>query len=113
MNGINTQGENIADNGGLKQSYNAYVKWTKENGPEPRLPGLQQYSPEQMFWIAAAQTWCAVDRPEYMTLRITNGVHAPDKFRVIGSVTNLEQFAKDFNCPADARMNPKQKCTVW
>lgn len=59
---MNTQGENIADNGGIKESYLAYKKWAKSNGPEPRLPGLN-YSPEQMFWISAAQTWCAVYRP--------------------------------------------------
>lgn len=62
MNGINTQGENIADNGGIKESYLAYQRWTEENEPEPRLPGLD-YSPQQMFWISAAQTWCSVYRP--------------------------------------------------
>ncbi|XP_008479985.1 neprilysin-2-like [Diaphorina citri] len=57
LNGINTQGENIADNGGIKEAYNAYNVWTGEHGEEPRLPGLQQYSPRQMFWISAASTW--------------------------------------------------------
>lgn len=62
MNGINTQGENIADNGGIKESYRAYKKWIKENGAEKRLPGLE-YTPEQLFWVSAAQTWCSVYRP--------------------------------------------------
>lgn len=61
LNGINTQGENIADNGGIKESYIAYKRWVEKNGEEPKLPGLN-YSPEQMFWISAAQTWCAVYR---------------------------------------------------
>lgn len=55
-------GENIADNGGIKESYLAYQKWEEDNGPEPRLPGLE-YTPQQMFWISAAQTWCSVYRP--------------------------------------------------
>lgn len=59
------------------------MKLISKNGTEQRLPGLQQYTPEQMFWIAAAQTWCSIDRSEYMRLRILNGVHAPDKYRVI------------------------------
>jgi neprilysin len=62
LNGINTQGENIADNGGLKEAYVAYTRWVSKNGEEPRLPGLD-YSPDQLFWIAAAQNWCAVNRP--------------------------------------------------
>lgn len=62
LNGINTQGENIADNGGIKEAYRAYKKWVEENGPEPQLPGLD-YSPEQLFWLSAAQTWCSLYRP--------------------------------------------------
>ena len=62
LNGILTQGENIADNGGLKLAYLAYQKWVEKNGPEPKLPGLK-YTPQQMFWISAAQMCCAVHDP--------------------------------------------------
>jgi neprilysin len=62
LNGINTQGENIADNGGIKEAYFAYKKFVKQNGEEAPLPGLN-YTSNQLFWISAAQTWCSVSRP--------------------------------------------------
>ncbi|XP_011866367.1 PREDICTED: membrane metallo-endopeptidase-like 1 isoform X1 [Vollenhovia emeryi] len=112
LNGINTQGENIADNGGIKEAYFAYREWVKRNKPEPRLPGLP-YSPEQLFWISAANSWCSKYRPEAMKLRITTGFHSPSEFRVRGPLSNMEEFSRDFNCPVGSRMNPEKKCTVW
>ncbi|KAK4879936.1 hypothetical protein RN001_008082 [Aquatica leii] len=112
LNGINTQGENIADNGGIKESYLAYNSWEKRNGPEPKLPGLN-YTPQQMFWISAANTWCSVYRPETLKLRVLTGYHSPGNFRVLGPLSNQDQFAQDFNCPLGSTMNPRHKCRVW
>lgn len=55
MNGMTTLGENMADNGGLQQAYKAYRRYTHTHGEEKRLPGLQQYSPDQLFFIAFAR----------------------------------------------------------
>nr|XP_033323580.1 neprilysin-2 isoform X1 [Megalopta genalis] len=112
LNGINTQGENIADNGGIKEAYLAYKKWVERNHKESRLPGLP-YTPEQLFWISAANTWCSKYRPEAMKLRITTGFHSPGKFRVLGPLSNMEEFSEDFNCPVGSKMNPEKKCSVW
>ncbi|EDW13650.2 neprilysin-2 isoform X3 [Drosophila mojavensis] len=112
LNGINTQGENIADNGGVKESYIAYKRWVEKHGEEPKLPGLD-YTPQQMFWISAGQTWCAKYRKESLKMRITTGVHSPSEFRVLGSLSNMKDFAKDFQCPEGSPMNPVQKCEVW
>lgn len=112
MNGVHTQGENIADNGATKQSYRAYKRWEKLHGKETKLPGLP-YSTEQMFWISAAQIWCAYDRPEFMKVKIRTDSHALEQFRVIGSLGNNDDFARDFNCPVGSPMNPTNKCEVW
>ncbi|VVD05133.1 neprilysin-2 [Leptidea sinapis] len=113
LNGVNTQGENIADNGGIKEAYYAYQAWTKRHGEEPRLPGLENFSPRQMFWLSAASTWCSVYRNEAIKLRITTGFHAPGRFRVLGPLSNMDEFATDFNCPPGSPMNPHKKCKVW
>ncbi|XP_026683285.1 neprilysin-2-like [Diaphorina citri] len=113
LNGVNNQGENIADNGGMKEAYNAYVNWAATHPAEPRLPGLQNFTPQQMFWISAASTWCSKHRPETLKLRITTGFHSPGEFRVLGPVSNLESFSRDFQCPSGSRMNPVHKCKVW
>ncbi|XP_015116946.1 neprilysin-2 isoform X2 [Diachasma alloeum] len=112
LNGINTQGENIADNGGIKEAYLAYNDWSARNGQEPMLPGLP-YTPRQMFWISAANTWCSVYRPEALKLRITTGFHSPGEFRILGPLSNMPEFAEDFKCPVGSKMNPENKCAVW
>ncbi|KAJ6647387.1 Neprilysin-2 [Pseudolycoriella hygida] len=110
VNGVNTQGENIADNGGIKEAYRAYQRWAANN-PEPKLPGLD-YTPKQMFWISAAQVWCSVRRKEMLKTQVTTGVHSPARFRVNGPMSNTKEFANDFNCASGTPMNPKKKCAV-
>ncbi|KAL7013331.1 hypothetical protein ACKWTF_015335 [Chironomus riparius] len=112
LNGINTQGENIADNGGVKEAYRAYQKFVAKNGPEKKLPGLK-YTPNQLFWISEAQIWCSVYRPESMKLYIKINEHSPGQFRVLGPLSNMKEFSKDFNCPIGSPMNPAHKCEVW
>ncbi|KAL7013332.1 hypothetical protein ACKWTF_015336 [Chironomus riparius] len=112
LNGINTQGENIADNGGVKEAYRAYQKFVAKNGSEKKLPGLK-YTSNQLFWISYAHNWCSVHRPESMKLRITTKHHSPGQFRIIGPLSNMKEFSKDFNCPIGSPMNPAHKCEVW
>jgi neprilysin len=113
LNGVITQGENIADNGGLKLAYSAYIASVKKSATkDPVLPGLP-FSPEQLFWISAAQTWCSVERPEVKKLMILTDNHALGRYRVLGTLTNSDEFAKDFNCAWNSPMNPPNKCVVW
>lgn len=112
INGINTQGENIADNGGLKLAYWAYQAWKKQNGYDVILPGLP-YTSDQLFWISSASVWCGKYRPEDLKLRILSGYHSPPKFRVVGTLSNMPEFSKDFSCPQSSQMNPVKKCSVW
>lgn len=54
LNGKNTLGENIADNGGLHESYNAFKAREAEYGPAPTLADLPKLSGEQLFFISYA-----------------------------------------------------------
>lgn len=112
INGINTQGENIADIGGVKEAYYAYEAWEKKNGVEPSLPGLN-YTSRQLFWIAGGTIWCEKMRPESQIKQVLTDPHAPGKYRVIGQVSNTAEFARDFGCPLGSNMYPRNTCTVW
>jgi predicted metalloendopeptidase len=109
LNGQQTQGENIADNGGLRESYKAYM----DNIPkQPRLPGVD-FTEEQMFFLSFSQIWCSVFKPEGVDDYIDNGVHSPGRYRVIGTLQNNEVFNDAFNCPPGSYMNRDVKCKIW
>lgn len=113
LNGKNTQGENIADNGGIHESFRAYMRSVESLGKEPSLPGLSQFTNEQMFFVSYAQVWCEIQTPEHLLGQILGDPHSPGKFRVIGPLGNSEDFQREFSCPADAPMNRVDKCKLW
>ncbi|VDM33089.1 unnamed protein product [Toxocara canis] len=80
---------------------------------EKRLPGLEEYTNDQIFFMSYAQTWCGHSKPEAMIRQILTDPHAPSRFRVNGVVVNQPEFAKAFNCPIGSPMNPKKRCVVW
>jgi len=112
LNGINTQGENIADNGGIKEAYLGYQNYVSDHGDESQLPG-HDYSARQMFWISFGQVWCSKYKDGTLKSRILTGVHSPGAFRIKGPLSNNPDFARDFKCKVGSKMNPAKKCTVW
>ncbi|GFN96416.1 endothelin-converting enzyme 1 [Plakobranchus ocellatus] len=112
LNGINTQGENVADNGGLKESYRAYKKMTMEKDDAKLLPGLK-LTHDQLFFLAFAQLWCHKSTKARAIVDVSNGVHSPGNFRLMGTLQNSPDFAKAYKCPVGSPMNPEKKCSVW
>lgn len=113
MNGTQTLGEDQADIVGMKLAYNAYRRWTHQHGAEKPLPGVI-LSPKQSFWFSTAQRrFCSVYTPDALAKLIRSDVHTIDEFRVIGPLSNLADFANDFNCPVGTPMNPAKKCELW
>ncbi|OWA53334.1 Membrane metallo-endopeptidase-like 1 [Hypsibius exemplaris] len=115
LNGNLTSGENIADNGGVKEAFMAFKQYLRRlNDTLPALlPGLENLSAEKVYFLASAQTWCGYYRPEYMTNNILMSVHSPYPFRVMGPLSNLPEFADAFSCPVGSPMNPVKRAGVW
>ncbi|XP_068917634.1 neprilysin-4 isoform X1 [Tenebrio molitor] len=113
MDGFITQGENIADNGGLKQAFRAYEMWISNNpDADEQLPGIN-LTGKQLFFLNFAQVWCGKQRIDAVKSRLKIAVHSPGIFRVIGTLSNSEDFARIYSCPINSGMNPSEKCSLW
>ncbi|CAF0895927.1 unnamed protein product [Rotaria sordida] len=109
-----TQGEDIADNGGLRGAFFAYQKWAANNkNVDKRLPGLQKYSSEQLFFINYAYNWCIKMTNAYAVNRLRIDVHSLDQFRVTGPTSNFDEFDRAFGCTPGQGNSRKDKCSVW
>ena len=93
VNGEATQGENIADLGGIQLGWDAFTK-TEEYKEGKTLGG---YTPAQRYFIGWALSWMNQIRPENLAMRVKTDVHAPSFLRVIGPVTNLPEFYEAYD----------------
>uniref|UniRef100_A0A915LMX9 Peptidase M13 C-terminal domain-containing protein n=1 Tax=Meloidogyne javanica TaxID=6303 RepID=A0A915LMX9_MELJA len=80
-----TQGENIADNGGMRAAYNAMEIALEKNSiaSQQKLKGLEEFSAEQLFFInyAFVGSWCTNQRPEAAIFGAVYDVHSPPEAR--------------------------------
>lgn len=111
LNGALTQGENIADLGGLRVSYAALQK-ALAGKATPKLDG---YTPEQRFFISHALVWRDIMRPAEAVRRARVDPHSPGRWRVNGPLSNLDEFAKAFDVPEGApmRRTADKRVTIW
>lgn len=115
VNGRLTLGENIADQGGLLIAYAALEKRLDELGPDARRP-IDGFTPEQRFFLAFARSWRQNAREEYLKLIVQTDAHAPARFRCLGVVRNLPEFAAAFGLePGSVPMSlaPEERALVW
>ncbi|MEO6995090.1 MAG: M13 family metallopeptidase [Lacunisphaera sp.] len=92
INGQQTLGENIADIGGLRVSYEAFKLATAGK----KLTSIDGFTPDQRFFIAFAQSWRTNERPEQLRLQIASDLHSPARWRVLGPVANFPEFRDAF-----------------
>jgi len=100
LDGNLTLGENIADNGGIRESFLAFKKWKKENIEEKdiKLPGLQNFSEEQLFFLGFSQVWCGKYTKARAVQLLKTDPHSPGEFRVKIPGLNYEEFGKAYKC---------------
>ena len=57
--------------------------------------------------------WCARHTDKHASHQVRNDEHAPERFRVLGPLSNSREFSEAFSCPANSGMNPEEKCRIW
>ena len=110
-NGSLTQGENIADHGGLKVAFQAFKNATKDNP----LPDKDGYTPEQRFFLAYATVWGQNITEAEIRNRTKSDSHALGKWRVDGALPQIDAWYEAFNIqPSDPMYIEKEKrVNVW
>lgn len=111
VNGNLTQGENLADVGGLAIAYQAF-KNTQQGKGDAKIDG---FTPDQRFFLAFGQVWRIKNRDETLRMRISTDPHSPEMYRVNGPVSNNDAFYKAFNVkPGDKLYRPEnERVRVW
>lgn len=111
VNGEMTQGENIADLGGLTMAYHAYKKSLKGKSSDV----INGFTGEQRFFISWCQGWKGVTRDEELKRLITVDYHSPGYFRAWGPLTNLQEFYDAFGVKPGDKMYvaPEKRVEVW
>jgi putative endopeptidase len=111
LNGELTEGENIADNGGLAIAYAAFKK-TDQGKSNEKIDG---FTPDQRFFLSHAQVWKIKTRKERLiTMALTNP-HSSPMWRVNGPVSNMPAFYEAFHVqPSDPMYRPDSlRVKIW
>ena len=80
-----------------------------------RRKTIDGFTPEQRFFLSYATEWHDSLRPQYLRLIVQTDPHSPDKFRVNGPLSNLDEFAKAFGIPEGSPMRRPvaDRVSIW
>jgi|SRR5690242_14701008 len=111
LNGQLTEGENIADIGGITIAYAAFKK-TAEGKSEKKIGGL---TPDQRFFTAYAEIWRSKTRPEAEREQVMTDPHSTSMYRVNNALSDISAFYSAFKVkPSDKMYEPDSlRAQVW
>jgi putative endopeptidase len=111
INGKLVNGESVADLGGATIALRAYEK-SLQGKPRQTIDG---FTPEQRFFLGFAQVWGENMSPQEATRRALTDPHAQGPFRVNGTVQNMPEFWKAYNCTDSDKMvrEAAKRCAIW
>ncbi len=62
--------------------FKAYKKWSqRQENVDKKLPGLDKYTAEQLFFISFGHVWCTKMTDQYAKNQVLLDVHSPPQFR--------------------------------
>lgn len=111
INGNATQGENIADLGGIVLGLDAFKK-TEQYKKGEKINGL---TPVQRYFLGYALGWLGQEREEVLRNQVMTDVHSPAKYRVNGPFADVDEFYTAFNIkPGDKMYRPDSlRVRIW
>ncbi|MGN6395045.1 MAG: M13 family metallopeptidase [Mucilaginibacter sp.] len=111
VNGKATQGENIADLGGIVIGLDAFKK-TDQYKEGKSINGL---TPTQRFFLGYALGWLGQERKEALSSQILTNEHAPGFMRVNGPFTDVPEFYEAFHIKKGDKMwlDPDKRVKIW
>ena len=111
INGKLVNGESVADLGGATIALRAYEKSLEGK----RRQTIDGFTPEQRFFLGFAQVWGENMSPQEATRRALTDPHAQGPFRVNGTVQNMPEFWKAYNCTDSDKMvrEAAKRCSIW
>jgi endothelin-converting enzyme len=110
VNGERTLGENLADAGGLRAAYEAWVEERKEMPDvwDQNLPGLEDFTHEQLFFLFWGIKNCDTYSPAIIERFYVPDEHAPNLVRLLAGADNSKAFKEAWGCKVK-----EPKCTLF
>jgi putative endopeptidase len=113
QNGLLTQGEDTADNGGNRLALAALEIVLKQQGKSLDDKGDDGWTYRQRFYLSNAYSWCANVRPQIARLIVTTDPHSLPEFRINNVISNMPEFGQAFGCKTGQKMVRANACRVW